>query len=136
MLFSCLFQCFEENEYQTESKQNETFRRVIFGTEAIQETRSRRQGSNEEATRQEGAPYPLGAPPYLVGTSGALRTLFSCTIRILVGKNSLYNLPKVLTCVSRKYPLFLFRAIFCQGCQGQASCRLPPPPTMRATMLG
>ena len=30
---------------------------------------------------------------------------------MLVGKNSLYNLPKVLTPVSRKYPLFLFRAV-------------------------
>ena len=63
MLFSCLFQCFEEKEYQTESKRNETFGRVIFGTEAIQETWSRRQGSFEEVTRQGGAPYPLGAPP-------------------------------------------------------------------------
>ena len=82
MLFSCLFQCFEEKEYQTESKRkeyqteskrNETFGRVIFGTEAIQETWSRRQGSFEEATRQGGAPYPLGTPyplgvpPTLVG---------------------------------------------------------------------
>ena len=31
----CLFQCFKEKEYQTESKRNETFGRVIFGTEAI-----------------------------------------------------------------------------------------------------
>ena len=46
-----------------ESKQNETFRRVIFGMEAIQETWSRRQGSNKEAMRQGGAPYTLGAPP-------------------------------------------------------------------------
>ena len=45
------------------SKQNETFRRVIFGMEATQETWSRRQGSFDEATRQEGVPYPLGAPP-------------------------------------------------------------------------
>ena len=28
----CLFQCFAEKEYQTESKQNETFGSVIFGT--------------------------------------------------------------------------------------------------------
>ena len=34
----CLFQCFVEKEYQTESKRNETFGRVIFGTNAIQET--------------------------------------------------------------------------------------------------
>ena len=63
VVFFCLFQCFAEKEYQTESKRNETFGRVIFGTEAIQETWSRRQGSFEEATRQGGAPYPLGAPP-------------------------------------------------------------------------
>ncbi len=46
-----------------------------------------------------------------MGTSCALRTPFSCTILLLVGKNSLYNLPKVLTTVSRKYPLFSFRAV-------------------------
>ena len=34
------FQCFAEKEYQTESKRNETFGRVIFGTNAIQETGS------------------------------------------------------------------------------------------------
>src|SRR3989337_1088282 len=61
-----LFQCFAEKEYQTESKRNETFGRVIFGTEAIQETWSTRQGINEEATRQGGVPYPLGVPPTLV----------------------------------------------------------------------
>ena len=65
----CLFQCFKEKEYQTESKWNETFGRVIFGTEAIQETWSRRHGSFEVATRQGGAPYPLGAPPTPVGPS-------------------------------------------------------------------
>ena len=55
----CLFQCFAEKEYQTKSKQSETFGRVIFGTNAIQETWSERQGSNEEATRQ-GARLPPG----------------------------------------------------------------------------
>ena len=59
----CLFQCFAEKEYQTESKRNETFGRVIFGTKATQETWSRRQGSFEEDTRQGGAPYPLGWTP-------------------------------------------------------------------------
>ena len=49
--FFCLFQCFEGKGYQTESKRNETFGNVIFGTEAIQETWSRRQGSFEVATR-------------------------------------------------------------------------------------
>ena len=53
-----LFRCFEEKEYQTESKRNETFRRVIFGTEAIQKTWSVRKGSNEEGTRQGACPPP------------------------------------------------------------------------------
>ena len=34
----CLFQCFAEKKYQRESKRNETFGRVIFGTNAIQKT--------------------------------------------------------------------------------------------------
>ena len=50
-LFFPLFQCFAEKEYQTESKRNETFGRVIFGMEAIQKTWSVRKGSNEEDTR-------------------------------------------------------------------------------------
>ena len=58
----CLFQCFAEKEYQTESKQNETFSRIIFGTNAIQETWSGRQGSNEAATRQGGAASTLVGP--------------------------------------------------------------------------
>ena len=60
----------------------------------------------------EGAPTLTGRAPYLVGTSCASRTLFSCTIPLLVGKKSLYNLPKVLTTVSCKYTLPLFRAVF------------------------
>ena len=59
----CLFQCFSEKEYQTKSKRNETFRRVIFGTNVIQGTWTGRQERSEEATRQGGAPAPLGAPP-------------------------------------------------------------------------
>ena len=47
----CLFQCFTEKEYQTESKRNETFGNVIFGTNMIQETWTLRQGSFQEATR-------------------------------------------------------------------------------------
>ena len=52
----CLFQCFTEKEYQTESKRNETFARIVFGTNTIQETWSGRQGSIEEATRQGARP--------------------------------------------------------------------------------
>ena len=59
----CLFQCFVEKEYQTESKRNETFGNVIFRTNVIQRTWSGRQEMNEEATRQG------GASPTLVGPS-------------------------------------------------------------------
>ena len=68
-MFFSLFKCFAEKEYQTESKRNETFGRVIFGTEAIQKTWSVHKGSNEEGTRQGGAPTPLGTPSTLVGPS-------------------------------------------------------------------
>ena len=58
-----LFQCFAEKEYQTETKRNETFGKVIFGTEAIQGTWSARKASFEVATRQGGAPAPWARPP-------------------------------------------------------------------------
>ena len=61
----CLFQCFAEKEYQTESKRNETFGRVIFGTNAIQETWSGHHERNKVATRQEGAPPTLVGPSWL-----------------------------------------------------------------------
>ena len=46
-----LFQCFEEKEYQTESKRNETFGSVIFWKNMTLETWSPRQKILEEATR-------------------------------------------------------------------------------------
>ena len=58
----CLFQCFAEKEYQTESKRNETFGNVIFGTNVIQRTWSLRKAINEEAMRQGGAPTPWARP--------------------------------------------------------------------------
>ena len=66
MLFSCLFQCFKEKEYQTESKRNESFGSVIFGTNMIQETWSSSQGSLEVATRV-GARPPTGRAPLCRG---------------------------------------------------------------------
>ena len=71
MLFFCLFQYFEETEYQTESKRNETFGIVIFQPNVIQETWTLLQEVSGEVTRVEGAPPwacplprgPLGAPP-------------------------------------------------------------------------
>ena len=49
--FFCLFQYFEEKEYQTESKRNETFGNAILSTNVIQETWSGRQETREESTR-------------------------------------------------------------------------------------
>ena len=72
----CLFQCFTEKEYQTESKRNETFGRVIFGTNAIQETWSGRQEADKEATRQEGAPQGGGRAPHPCGPLLAPLTVF------------------------------------------------------------
>ena len=46
-----LFQCFEEKEYQMESKRNETFGGVIFGTNVIQRTWSASQEAAEAAMR-------------------------------------------------------------------------------------
>ena len=68
-----LFQCFTEKEYQTDSKRNETFGSVIFGTNMIQETRSSRQRIFKEATRVGARPAPTRRAPYLVGPSSISR---------------------------------------------------------------
>ena len=52
----CLFQCFKETEYQTESKRNETFGNVIFSPNMIQETWTLIQDVTEAVTRVGGAP--------------------------------------------------------------------------------
>ena len=75
----CLFQYIEEKECQTESKWNETFASVIFGTNVIQRTWSASQEAIEEATRVEGAP-PIGRAPCLVGPSGVHRCTSSSYI--------------------------------------------------------
>ena len=61
--------CFEETEYQTESKRNETFGNVIFSLDKTQETWTLRQESHKVVTRV-GPPRacplprgPLSAPP-------------------------------------------------------------------------
>ena len=74
-----LFLCFAEKEYQTESKRNETFGRVIFGTNAIQETWSGRQERNEAETRQGGASRGVGAPPPSWAPRGSPDRLLSPT---------------------------------------------------------
>ena len=47
----CLFQYFEEKEHQMESKRNETFRSMIFGTNVIHRTWSASQEAIEAARR-------------------------------------------------------------------------------------
>ena len=69
----CLFQYFEEKEYQTESKRNETFGNVIFGTNVIQRTWSPRQEINQESTRQ-GAPTLTGRTDHPRGCLGCFLT--------------------------------------------------------------
>ena len=71
MLFFYLFQCFEETEYQTESKQKNHFWNVIFFSDKTQETWTLLQEVPEAVTRVAPPPYrarslprgPLGAPP-------------------------------------------------------------------------
>ena len=55
-MFFCLFQFLVEKEYQMESKMNETFGNVIFGTNVIQRTWSGCQATNEAGGRA----YPPG----------------------------------------------------------------------------
>ena len=47
----CLFQCFAEKEYQTESKWNETIGSVIFGTNLIRRAWSASQEAPGRPTR-------------------------------------------------------------------------------------
>ena len=57
-----LFQYIEGNEYQTESKWNETFGNVIFSSDKTQETWTLHQESHEAVRRVEGVPPALWAP--------------------------------------------------------------------------
>ena len=62
----CLFQCFAEKEYQTESKRNETFGndfRNERDPEDLDPTSRHQPGKHEVGGRA----YPLGAPSTLVG---------------------------------------------------------------------
>ena len=63
MLLFAYFSVSHKRNIKTESKRNETFGGVIFGTNAIQETWSGRQEKNEATTRQGGAPRGVGTPP-------------------------------------------------------------------------
>ena len=73
MLFSFLFSCFEEKEYQTESKRNETFWRSYFWKESnpgdLECTSGKQQGRHEAGGRAHPPGRalhprgPLEAPP-------------------------------------------------------------------------
>ena len=52
----CLFQCYEEKEYQTESKRDETCGSDLFGTNANQGTWSGRHAMSEAVMRVPGTP--------------------------------------------------------------------------------
>ena len=52
----CVFQCFAEKEYQTESKRNETFAMIFLGPEDTYETWSGGQETHEATTSRRGAP--------------------------------------------------------------------------------
>ena len=78
----CLFQCFEEKEYQTESKRNETFGSDLFGTNAIHMTWSGRQATEEATTRVP------GVPPTLVGPSSVHRPTSSSYLYLRTPRTS------------------------------------------------
>ena len=89
-----------------ESKQNETFRRVYFGTEAIQGTWSARKGSFEVATRQGGAPTSPGHAPHPRGPLVApLTDFFRLYISIYpknIGDNNRSGVPPPQASVATK----------------------------------
>ena len=62
--FFCLFQCFEEKEYQMESKRDETFGNDLFGTNANQGTWSGRHATSKVVTRVPGMPCKGGCAPH------------------------------------------------------------------------
>ena len=86
MLFFFLFQCFEETEYQTKSKRNETFGNMIFSSDKTQVTWTLHQESHEAVMRVEGA--PLGRAPCLAGPSVLHRRTPSSYIYLRTPKRS------------------------------------------------
>ena len=67
---------FQRKEYQTESKRNETFGSLIFGTNVIRRTWSASQEAAEAAMRVEGSPNPYWARPLSRGPLGSPPTYF------------------------------------------------------------
>ena len=88
LFFFCLFQCFDEKEYQTESKRKEIFGSDLFGTNVIQRTWSGSQETREAATRVSRVPPRAGRAPTLVGPSGVHRPTSSSYIYPCTPKTS------------------------------------------------
>ena len=65
--FFCLFQDFEEKEYQTESKRNETFAGDIFGGNHARKTSGPSQRTGGPPSRVGGAPPASRAAPVAPG---------------------------------------------------------------------
>ena len=61
----CLFQCFAEKEYQTESKRNETFGKVIFWKESNTGDLECTLGDQRGGYEAGGAPSTLMGPSWL-----------------------------------------------------------------------
>ena len=63
----CLFECFAEKEYQTESKWNETFARIFFWNKRnpgdLEWTSRKQRGSHKAGRRTPHPRGPLVAPP-------------------------------------------------------------------------
>ena len=100
----CLFQCFEEKEYQTESKRNETFGSVIFGTNVIQRTWSGSQETKEVAMRVPSVPPIGGRAPTLVGPSSVHRPTSSSYIYPCTPKTSEATTKYYFHCRNLLYP--------------------------------
>ena len=63
----CLFQYFEEKEYQTESKRNETFQKRDFWNERDPKNLECRSRSSRGGQETGGRAHPLGTPYPLMG---------------------------------------------------------------------
>ena len=73
---NCCFFAYFSVSQKRNIKRNETFGRVIFGTNVIHRTWSGRQATNKEATRQEGEPTPPRRALHLCGPLVAQPTYF------------------------------------------------------------
>ena len=72
----CLFQCFEEKEYQTESKWNETFGSMFFWNERDPEDLECKSRGSRSGHQDGGRAHPYSARPLSRGPLGRPPTYF------------------------------------------------------------